>query len=292
MQVARMPLGALRAVEAAARLGSFARAAEELHVTPAAVSQQVKLVEEHLHTRLFDRLPRGLRPTPQASALQFELERAFSRISNVLSDISDQRHTPLAIGVVGTFALGWLLPRLAQFEASFPSVRVQILTHNNRKVDLVRDRLDLAIRFGNGGWSECRSQHLLEGWLTPLSTPRVAAMLESPRDLARATLLSTYHKGDWPRWFSANGIEFEANQGPVFDSSLAMIHAALTDYGVGLADPRMFARQIVEGALVQPFPSKISAGGGYWLTWSERSQNPAVGVFREWITVEAALSTR
>ena len=256
-------------------------------MTPAAVSQQVKLVEDHLHVRLFDRLHRGLRPTPRVLALQLELDRAFARISGALSEIAADEQPPLAVGAVGTFALGWLLPRLARFEAAFPTLRVRLFTHNNRKVDLARDRLDLAIRFGDGSWPGCRSRHLLDSGLTPLCTPRVAAVTDSPLALMRATLLSTYHADDWPRWFAANGIEFAGCRGPVFDSSVAMIQAALADHGVGLADPRMFARQIAEGALTQPFAKMIPAGGGYWLTWREKCENPAAAAFRNWILAEA-----
>lgn len=288
MNLRHLPLGALRAVAAAARLGSFARAADELHVTPAAVSQQVKLVEDYLGVRLFERLHRGLRPTARVLALQLELDRAFATISGALHETARDEQPPLAVGVVGTFALGWLLPRLPRFEASFPSTRVQLFTHNNRKVDLLRDRLDVAIRFGDGGWPGCRSRHLLDSWLTPLCTPRVAAVMDSPRDLRRTTLLSTYHRDDWPRWLSASGIEAEGRRGPVFDSSVAMIQAALGDFGVGLADPRMFARQIAEGALMQPFGTLIPAVGGYWLTWKEQVQSPPAAAFRDWIIAEAA----
>lgn len=147
-----LPLNALRAFEAAARHLNLTRAAEELHVTQTAVSQHIRNLEERVGKPLFRRLPRGLALTDEGRQLVPVLSDSFARIGQALQRLADTRpREVLTVGVVGTFAVGWLLPRLRAFHESHPFVDLRLLTHNNR-VDLAGEGLDCAIRFGDGAW--------------------------------------------------------------------------------------------------------------------------------------------
>jgi DNA-binding transcriptional LysR family regulator len=170
-----LPLNALRAFESSARHLSFTRAALELSVTQAAVSQQVRMLEERLGTALFKRLPRGLGITDEGRALLPVLSDAFGRIESVLKQFEGGHfHEVLTVGVVGTFAVGWLMPRLKSFRATHPFVELRLLTHNNL-VDLAAEGLDFAIRFGEGIWPTTHNELLLDAPLTVLCAPEIAA---------------------------------------------------------------------------------------------------------------------
>uniref|UniRef100_UPI000370A5A5 LysR family transcriptional regulator n=1 Tax=Herbaspirillum lusitanum TaxID=213312 RepID=UPI000370A5A5 len=147
-----LPLNALRAFEVAARHLSFTSAADELNVTQTAVSMQVKNLEQRLGVALFRRLPRGLALTDEGLALLPVVAQSFGRIADVLAQFEDgRRREVLTVGVVGTFAVGWLMPRLREFQQTYPFVDLRLLTNNNR-VDLAGEGLDYAIRFGDGAW--------------------------------------------------------------------------------------------------------------------------------------------
>lgn len=191
-----LPLNALRAFECAARHLSFTLAAVELHVTQAAVSQQVRGLESRLGVSLFRRLPRGLVLTDEGHALLPVLVDAFGRIEAVIQQF-DNGHffEVLSIGVVGTFAVGWLMPRLRLFRESCPFIDLRLMTHNN-VVDLAAEGLDFAIRFGDGSWPGLLADPLLPAPLTVLCAPAVAARVRRPQDLAHETLLRSYRAED------------------------------------------------------------------------------------------------
>lgn len=278
-----LPLSALRAFEAAARHLSFTRAAIELCVTPAALGHQVKALEERLGLPLFRRLPRGLALTDEGQALLPVLRDAFDRIAASLDDVRGGRGSEvLAVGVVGTFATGWLLPRLARFHAACPAIDLRLSTNNNR-VDNAEEGLDFAIRYGDGAWHGTDAVALFDAPLAPLCTPRLAAGLETPADLARVPLLRSYRVGEWPAWFEAAGVRAPPLTGPMFDSAALMVQAAGDGHGVALAPPRMFAPLLETGRLVRPFGLEIGLGG-YWLT-SLKSRKPtaAMAAFRAWL---------
>src|SRR4051812_22186491 len=239
-----LPLNALRAFEASARHLSFTRAGLELFVSQAAISHQIKGLEERLGVALFRRPPRGLALTDEGAALVPVLTEAFDRIGGTLERFADGRFQEvLTIGVVGTFATGWLLPRLPDFAARHPEVDLRLLTNNNR-VDLAGEGLDLAIRFGEGAWHGVDAVPLVEAPLTPLCAPPVARRLKAPADLARETLLRSYRPDEWPRWFAAAGTPAPQVQGPVFDSSPTMAAAAAGGAGVALLPATMFTREL------------------------------------------------
>ena len=279
-----LPLNALRAFEASARHQSFTRAAIELCVTQAAVSHQVKLLEERLKVVLFKRLPRGLLITAEGEALLPAVQDSFDRMADVLERFEGGFvREVVTLGAVGTFATGWLLPRLANLRERHPQLDVRLSTNNNR-VDIAAEGLDYAIRFGNGAWHDTEALPLFEAPLSVLCVPEIADTLKRPEDLAGHVLLRSYRADEWPGWFAAAGVgPAPVAKGMMFDSSLVMMDAALQGAGVALAPPLMFARLLASGAIRQPFGAHVSRGS-YWLTrLKSRVETPAMAVFRNWL---------
>ncbi|MBU9564796.1 LysR family transcriptional regulator [Burkholderia multivorans] len=283
-----LPLNALRAFESSARHLNFTRAGLELSVTQAAVSQQVRALEERLGCALFTRLPRGLDLTDEGRALLPVLSDAFSRIETVLQQFDGGRlRQVLTLGVVGTFALGWLMPRLKRFRDTHPFVELRLRTHNN-VVDLAAEGLDFAIRFGQGNWPATRNERLFDAPLTALCAPDLARRLTQPADLAHETLLRSYRTDEWLGWFDAAQLEPWTVNGPVFDSSRLMVEAAMQGVGIALAPACMFERELQLGLLARPLDIDVHAGG-YWLTsLKSKSLTPAMTLFRDWIRAEAS----
>ena len=291
-KLSQLPLNALRAFEASARHLSFTRAGLELRVTQAAVSQQVKRLEDSLDTRLFRRLPRGLALTDEGQALLPSIESAFRRITETLERFRDKRFNHVVtVGVVGTFATRWLLPRLEAFTAAHPRIDVRLHTNNNR-VDLAGEGLDCAIRFGDGAWHATEATHLFAAPLTPLCTPALAKKLRKPADLRREPLLRSYRPDEWSKWFDAAGCVCPKINGPLFDSSVTMAEAAGHGLGVALLPAVMFAEDIRRRRLARPFDIEIALGS-YWIT-SLRSKpsTAAVDSFKAWLLAEASTFLR
>jgi LysR family transcriptional regulator of beta-lactamase len=288
---AHLPLNALRAFEAAARHLSFTRAGLELRVTQAAVSQQVKGLEDLLGVPLFRRLPRGLALTAEGEALLPVLTDAFRRIAGTLDRFEGGRlREVLTLGAVGTIVTGWLLPRLGEFRAAHPFVDLRLLTNNNR-VDLAGEGLDCAIRFGDGAWHGTEAARLFAAPLTPLCAPALARRLRSPADLLRETLLRSYRMDEWPRWFALSEVAPPAIRGFVFDSSLTMAEAAVQGVGVALLPARMFERDLRAGRLVRPFAQEVALGA-YWFTrLKSRAETPAMAAFRAWLQAQPEVAT-
>jgi LysR family transcriptional regulator of beta-lactamase len=287
MDIARLPLNALRAFEAAARHESFTRAGLELRVTQAAVSHQVKSLEHLLGVPLFRRLPRGLALTEEGEALLPVLTCALRHVADTLDRFEDGRlREVLTLGAVGTFVNGWLLPRLPQFRAIHPFVDLRLMTNNNR-VDLAGEGLDCAIRFGDGAWHGTEAIRLFDAPFSPLCAPDVARRLSQPADLGRETLLRSYRVDEWDHWFTTAGLPSRVIRGFVFDSSLAMAEAAVQGAGVALLPVRMFERDLREERLMQPFPIEVTLGA-YWLTrLKSRMQTRAMQAFHDWLLAMA-----
>ncbi|WP_133648030.1 LysR family transcriptional regulator [Paraburkholderia flava] len=282
----QLPLNALRAFESSARHLSFTKAAHELSVTQAAISQQVRVLEARVGTALFKRLPRGLALTDEGLALCPVLTDAFDRMEAVLRRFeSGHFHEVLTVGVVGTFAVGWLMPRLAAFRDAHPFVELRVLTHNNL-VDLATEGLDFAIRFGDGTWPGSLALKLLDAPLSVLCHPDIAKRLRAPADLAGETLLRSYRIGDWASWFAAAPVAPRPVRGPVFDSSRLMAEAAMQGAGVALAPAAMFVHELNAGRLCRPFDIDVDAGS-YWLTMQKaKTPTPAMRLFNDWIVRE------
>ncbi|WP_242141155.1 MULTISPECIES: LysR family transcriptional regulator [unclassified Sphingomonas] len=288
MDRAHLPLNALRAFEAAARHLNFTRAAIELRVSQGAISHQVAALERRLGMPLFRRLPRGLALTDEGHALVPVVAGAFDAIGATLDRYAGGRlREVLSVGVVGTFAGGWLLPRLTDFGRAHPHVDLRLMTNNNR-VDLAGEGLDLAIRFGDGAWHGVHAEPILDAPLSPLCTPTMADRLTMPESLARETLFRSYRPDEWPSWFAAAGVPPPPIRGLVFDTSILMVAAAKAGLGVAIAPPAMFADDLTTGRLIQPFAIEITTGR-YWLTrLMTRQDTPAMRVFREWLMAAAS----
>lgn len=283
-----LPLNALRAFEAAARHQNFTRAALELCVSQAALSHQIRGLEDRLGIRLFHRLPRGVAFTDEGAALYPVLNESFERISaSIARYTGGPEREVLTLGVVGTFATGWLLPRLAAFEAAHPDIELRLQTHNNR-IDLAGEGLDLAIRFGDGDWQGQACTAILDAPFAPLCAPALARRLKQPRDLGTLPLLRSYRSDEWPRWLQAAGVSGVEARGPVFDSSLTVAMAAAGGAGVALLPLRMFEQELAEGRLLQPFSTTLELGR-YWLTrLRSRAEREPARRFREWLQAQGA----
>jgi LysR family transcriptional regulator of beta-lactamase len=277
-----LPLSALQAFEAAARHLNFTRAADELCVTQGAVSHQVRVLEAHLGVRLFDRLPRGVALTDEGLSLSPELSRSFALMSGVLERARTGGYQePIVVGVVNTFAIGWLLPRLEMFRARHPELDVRIRTHNNL-VNHAGEGLDCAIQFGDGAWPNLEATRVVDANLAPLCSPTLASRLQHPSELAAMPLLQSYRPDEWARWFAIVGVDPPKTRGMMFDSSLAMAAAAERSVGVALAPPVLFAIEIASGRLVQPFPTTVDAGAYFITRLASRPATAAVRAFIQW----------
>lgn len=281
-----LPLNALRAFEASARHLNFTHAALELYVTQAAVSHQVRILEERLGIVLFKRLPRGLEMTDEARVMFAVLTEAFSNIEDVFRQFEGGQYREiLTVAAVGTFAVGWLLPRLEKFKQKHPFIELRLRTNNNI-VNLAAEGLDFAIRFGNGVWPLTHNEKLLDAPLSVLCTPDIAKRLIGPADLVNENLLRSYRNEEWNCWFTAAGLEVERINGSIFDSSRLMVEAAINSGGVALVPHKMFVRELQTGQLVRPFTTEVDMGS-YWLTYLKSKQiRPAMEVFRDWLLME------
>jgi LysR family transcriptional regulator of beta-lactamase len=286
-----LPLNALRAFEASARHLNLTRAAEELHVTQTAVSQHIRKLEDRLGKPLFRRLPRGLALTDEGQALLPVVEESFGSLERALEHLGDTRpREVLTVGAVGTFAVGWLLPRLRHFQQACPFVDLRLLTHNNR-VDMAGEGLDLAIRFGDGAWHGAHAERILDAPMSVMCAPALAHGVRTAAELARQPLLRSYRADEWTAWFEAAGAPCPVVRGAVFDSSLTLAEAAAQGAGMALLPVNMFTRELQQGRLVQPFALELRRGA-YWLTrLQSRPATPAMAAFSAWLLAQASSSS-
>jgi LysR family transcriptional regulator, regulator of gene expression of beta-lactamase len=282
-KLSHLPLNALRAFEATARHLSFTRAGLELRVTQAAVSQHVKGLEDRLGVQLFRRLPRGVALTDEGQSLLPSIVEAFGRLTETLNRFEDGRYQDvITVGVVGTFASGWLLPRLDGFRKAYPRIDLRLFTNNNR-IDIAGEGLDYAIRFGDGLWHGTEATHLMGAPFTPFCAPSLARRLSRPADLKREVLLRSYRQEEWPRWFTAAGLQSPVLKGMVFDSSITIANAAARGFGVGLLPAALFQDEVRQRRLVRPFGIEVALGD-YWITsLHSRRPSPAMLSFKNWL---------
>ena len=284
--LATLPLSAIRVFEAAARLKSFTRAAAELNITQAAVSWQVKALEQRLAQPLFRRLPREVVLTPSGERLARAAGEAVTVLRAALSDLTDTGEGVLAITTLQSLAIVWLAPRLGAFQLAHPQIAVR-LEVSDRLVDLTREDMDVAIRSGSGDWPGLASHHLFAAEGAPLCTPRMLRELEirEPRDLLRAPLIGL--AGEWDAWFAAAGVEAPSIEGTprlTADAQSLEVASALAGHGVALGSPILFGADIAAGRLVRPFAPAISFGAGYWLVYpADRRRAAKITAFRDWL---------
>jgi LysR family glycine cleavage system transcriptional activator/LysR family transcriptional regulator of beta-lactamase len=282
----------LRAFEAAARCGSFTAAAKELNVTQAAISQQVRLLEERLGFALFKRHANGLELTDQARAFQPGLTDAFDSIERLTEQVAAMRAGPvLTVGVAPAFALHWLIPRLAQFNRKHAEVEVRMATGGARVP--LRDDWTCSVRRGQGNWPGYLAEELFPVPLVPVCAPAIAKRLRRPTDLRNATLIVVAHlRAQWAWWFEAAGLSASIRPAGevVFESSAMAIKAVLDGVGVAVAQLPYVSDELASGRLVSPFPIVRQRFESWYLAYRPIRQNdPALMLFRDWLHGEAKL---
>lgn len=289
------PLNALRAFEVTARLGTLARAADELCVTPSAVGHQVKNLEDWLGLRLFRVEGTQRRLTAEGERLAQQLGDAFGQINLACRALARSKGAmELHINVTPTFAIRWLVPRLGRFQALHPDITVHIAT-SAKPIDFAKDDVYAAIQFGGGTWDGMQADLMFMEDVFPVCHPRLLKgdrPLTEPRDLKHHTLLHTYHRhGDWVRWLAAAGIskdEVDPDQGQVFDLTTMAVDAAEAGMGIAMSREAQVRDSIEAGRLVAPFRRDLLRGEGcYFITRPNRSEDPPVRAFRDWLLAEA-----
>ena len=282
----RLPsLNGLRAFESAARHASFTAAANELNVTQAAVSRMVRLLEERLAFQLFERRPNGLVLTAQGKALQPGLTAAFDAIAGITEQVAAMRSAPvLTLGVGPSFAVRWLIPRLASFYSEHPDIEVRIATGG--AINPFQDDWTCGIRLGDGDWPGYEAEPLFSADLFPVCTAKIAERLERPSDLRKETLLQVVHSpGDWPLWLSAARVKLAASRlGSRFDNYAMVLQAALDGIGVAVGLRPYVEDDIAAGRLVAPFALTVPKGRAWYLVYQAFRQEDACFIaFREWL---------
>ena len=294
------PLNGLRAFEVAARHLSFTRAAEELHVTPAAVGQQVRALENFLGVALLERLHRQLRLTDAGRSCLPELQAGFRKLGDAVEHVqASSRGGMVVVSVEPDFAARWLVRRLDRFRVAHPDIDVR-LDATLRLVDLVREGVDVAVRYGSGDWSDARAERLFKDEMYPVCSPRLLSgphPLKELADLSHHTLLHEYwgeeeDDSGWRNWLIAAGVEgVDPERGPRFAQHSLMLEAAAQGHGVALASGILAVDDLASGRLVRPFGNTASKtlGFAYYLAWSAtRQERPAARAFREWLLAEAS----
>jgi LysR family glycine cleavage system transcriptional activator len=286
------PLNAVRAFEAAARHSSITAAADELHVTPGAVSRQVHLLEDFLGLALFERGHRQIKLTRRG-------DEYYKTVSNLLVLLHDatrrvkraSQKKQLRIRAYTTFAIRWLIPRLSSFHSAHPRIEV-LLTASLQPVDFARDDLDGAIRLGPGDWPGVNAYRLAPNVLAPVCSPgllRSGASLKRPADLAQHTLLhSIARPDDWEHWLKAMKADrvVDAHAGLTYESSAMAYQAAITGQGVAIAQLFLVEEDIAAKRLVMPFRNKTLDMGAftyYLVTPAARRESTPMTQFREWL---------
>jgi len=282
------PLAAIRCFEAAARHGSFTRAAEELGMTQAAVSYQIKVLEDRLGGPLFLRGGRGVSLTEAGKRLAPPVTEAFGQLRAAFEFAERDGGGVLSITAVNTFAANWLVPRLGEFQIAHPGIAVRVDT-SSRFVDFAREDVDIGIRAGTGDWPGL-AKHLLMGIsYTPMLSPRLlekAGTFESPEDLLRLPLIDP-HDPWWADWFTAAGVP-APDLSRRTDMQVQTQHlagsAALAGHGVAILTPAFFADELASGRLVKAFPLVRESPQNYWLVYLEaRRRSPKIRAFRDWL---------
>jgi LysR family glycine cleavage system transcriptional activator len=285
------PLPSVRVFEAAARHENFTRAAAELGMTQAAVSYQIRLLEDRLGLPLFTRSRQRVTLSDAGRRVAPALSAAFDSIADAFSALVDEDESVLSIDTAQTFATNWLAGRLGTFQIERPELAVRLHT-SSRLVDFARDDADVAIRMGRGPWPGLRQDFLFQLHSTPMCSPdyRDRHRIERPEDLIRLNRLNPQDEW-WTLWLARAGVaEPEpGGAGIRLDSQVAEGQAALAGHGVGMLTPMFWKAELASGRLVQLFPLVSCEGRAHWLVYPEHKRTRAkIRAFREWLLREMA----
>lgn len=307
-----LPLNALNAFEVAARHESFSKAAEELNVTPAAVSQQIRMLEDLMGVQLFHRLNRGLALTGAGRSGLAKLQDGLRNVNQAVQQIrSEPANSVLDVWMAPSFASKWLMPRLSRFVKQYPDIDLRISASSDfidtdasapslSKGILQKHSVDIAIRFGSGNYPGCRVERLMNVTALPLCSPALLNNkdnpLLTPDDLAHHLLLhdDTAYEGrpDWPTWLKAVGLgHIDGERGMRFNRVSLALAAAIEGQGVVLTLEQLAADDVSKGRLVTPFKHKVALSHAYHIVSLEDSiDNEQVVAFRQWLFDEVSSS--
>jgi LysR family transcriptional regulator, glycine cleavage system transcriptional activator len=290
------PLNGLKAFEAAARSGSFTRAAEELNVTQGAVSHQVKALEDTLGLKLFQRERQRVILTEAGRDYLSVIRDALDQIAiGTERLLRRQESGALTVSTSPDFAAKWLVNRLSRFSEEHPDVdlRISATTHY---IDFARDDVDIAIRHGDGEWPGLDVQRLYSERLFPVCSPKLIAgrnRIIKPADLLKFPLLRLEDAKNWTRLFEAAGVKAAVGPGPVLNRASMLIDAAIDGQGVALARTALAAWDLVNGRLVRPIGVSLRMANTYWIVCPKAASNvPKIAAFRNWVLAEAADDSR
>lgn len=289
------PLTSLRAFEAAGRHLSFTKAAAELTVTQAAISHQVKALEEHLDVALFLRLPRQLELTKAGKILLPVVRSAFDRIGDSVAKLNtDAASKALTVRLSPSFAAKWLSPRLDDFRRRHPEVDLS-LTLGNEAVDFRRQPIDIAVTYGKGDWKGVVSDHLLSIDFFPVCSPGIMQgenPLSTPDDLRHHTLLHDTNHDAWTDWLDLAGAsDVDPSRGTVVDDTNVLIQAAIDGLGVALGSALFVADRLASGKLVKPFDTTLHSDFAYYVVCPKQHlKKTEVAQFKSWL-IEQSLET-
>jgi len=294
------PLNPLRAFEAAGRLKSIRKAAEELSVTAGAVSRQVQILETYLGVPLFRREARAAILTAAGEQYLAEITAHLDGIREAtlkLTGVRGRSRDVLKVRAYITFAMKWLIPRLSSFHDANPATEVRI-TASLEAVDFEHEDVDCAIRLGDGNWPHCEVDKLVANELVPVCSPdyRREAKLKSPSDLAGRTLLhSLARPDDWMHWLNAVGLTgIDPFAGLKYQSSVMVYQAAIEGQGIAIAQKFLVEDDLRRRRLVQPFAITCDRGNyTYYLIYPKnRLRNPSFRTFRQWLVEQALEASR
>ena len=285
-------LNGLRAVETVARRGSLLRAAEELGVSPSAVSQQIGRTEKQLGRALFARTPDGLAPTQFGALFAARLSAGFRELAQAVALADDSAADTLVVSVAPAFAARWLVPRLSRLYAKDLGFVIR-MDANVRLVDFTRSDVDLAIRMGEGHWPGAQAELLMGLEIFPVCAPAIAARLKAIPDLAKEWAICDENSlFTWDRWFAAAGAPPVALlPGARFTDPVLCLEAAIAGQGVMLAWQLLVADALADGRLAAPFGISAPSGLGYYLaTAAGRRPSARVLAFKRWLVEEVAMT--
>lgn len=286
------PLTTLRSFEASARLLSFSKAADELHVTHGAVSRAVRHLEDHVGVKLFKRSVRAVNLTPTGAAYAASVRDVLGRLAAATAVIMDQQSTGvLTISTLDSFAAKWLIPRLFRFRQAHGDIEVRLAT-SVKLADFVNDGIDIAIRYGSGRYSGVKAELLMREEVFPVCSPLLlkgAHPLKNAAELKHHTLIHDAFEIDWAMWLKTAGVEgVDPYRGPRFESSDHAVQAAIQGEGVVLGRSALVADDLRAGRLVKPFSVSLPADLAYYVAYPvQTAQRPKVRAFRDWLFEEA-----
>lgn len=290
------PLNALHAFEAAARHSSYSVAADELHVTHSAISQQIRTLESSLGVALFARQGRGMLLTKEGALLFKRIQPALQQISRAVSEVGVIKRAPsITVTTLQSFANRWLLPRMGKFQKLQPHVAVHIQASPDLK-NLQRGDADIAIRYGGGAWKGCDAEKVLEEWVFPVCSPAFnkGRLPKSIGSLKRYRILRDDCPIEWNTWAKQAGVDTAEfmHEASYSDSNL-MLGAAVAGQGIAIGRSALVSADLAAGRLVRVFDLVAPAAYSYYLvTASDRKKTPQLLAFEQWLQQEAATFTR